>query len=280
MTFNEIVKYKLLVLDDYTLNVYNLLMAVGILVFTKIMLSIFSFLVHRREDLDTGRRHSLILLVKYFVWVIAIIACIQSVGIRLSFLWGGIAALGVGIGLGLQQLFNDLVSGVFLLFEGSVQVEDTIEVDGVVGRVKEINLRTSQIITQDETVFIVPNHKFVSEKVINWSHNYEKTRFIVEVGVAYGSDVELVTRILLECAKEHSDICDQPQPFVRFNDFGESSLNFTLYFWSEHIFVVGNTRSDLRYAIDRKFRESKVEIPFPQRDLHLKSSSIGPVLRD
>ena len=118
---------------------------------------------------------------------------------------------------------------------------------------------------------IIPNHKFISERVINWSHNFNKTRFHVAVGVAYGSDTKLVKEALLECCRDMNEIFDQPKPFVRFTDFGESSLDFQLFFWSEYVFEIENIKSELRFRIDQKFREKGIEIPFPQRDLHIKS---------
>jgi small-conductance mechanosensitive channel len=159
---------------------------------------------------------------------------------------------------------------VAILIEGTLKVNDIVEIeDGVVGKVREIGLRTSKIRTRDNTLLIIPNSRFVNDNVINWSHNDRKTRFKIDIGVAYGSDVEKVTEILLKCAAEEKKVTQRPEPFVRFNDFGDSSLDFQLYFWTTENFAVENIKSNIRYKIDKYFRESGVQIPFPQRDVHI-----------
>ena len=207
------------------------------------------------------------------MWVIALLIALQSVGINLSILMAGSAALLVGIGFGLQNIFNDFSSGIFILLEGTISVGDVIDANGIVGEVKEIRLRTTKILTRDDTILIVPNHKFIAEPVLNWSENDLNTRFSIAIGVAYGSDVQLVKRCLLQVANENEMISDSPIPFVRFADFGESSLDFELLFWTTNIFQVKNIQSELRFEIDKVFRENKVQIPFPQRDIHIKNPS-------
>jgi small-conductance mechanosensitive channel len=130
-------------------------------------------------------------------------------------------------------------------------------------------LRTSKINDRNDITTIIPNSKLINEKVINWSNEQSATRFFVKIGVAYGSNVELVTRLLIECSKENSAILTAPAPFVRFNDFGESSLDFQLFFWTDEAFLSEFIKSKLRYSIDKKFREHNIQIPFPQRDLHI-----------
>jgi len=181
----------------------------------------------------------------------------------------------VGIGLGLQQVFKDIISGLFLLFEGNLKIGDVVELEGVVGIDKEIGFRTTKIESRDNIILIIPNSTFIGENVINWSHIEQRTRFHVAVGVAYGSNVELVKKVLLECAKEHQEASDYPTSFVRFYDFGNSSLDFLLFFWTENAFRVESIKSDLRFAIDRKFRENNITIPFPQRDVHIKTPKSG-----
>jgi small-conductance mechanosensitive channel len=165
---------------------------------------------------------------------------------------------------------------VAILFEGSLKVGDVVEIQaGIVGKVVEIGLRTSKIETRDNIVMVIPNSKFVTDIVINWSHMEKKTRFHVDVGVAYGSDVDKVTRILLECAQNQEKISASPKPFVRFNDFGDSSLDFQLFFWTTETFRVEFIKSEIRYKIDAAFRAQGVHIPFPQRDVHIKSQPPG-----
>jgi len=188
-------------------------------------------------------------------------------------LLASITALLVGVGFGIQQLFSDLASGIVLLIERNLQINDVIQLaDGTVGKVIHIGLRTSKIKTRDDIILVVPNSKFVNDIIINWSQMDYNTRFSVEVGVAYGSDTKLVTEILLRCAMKNEKISSNPTPFVRFNNFGDSSLDFQLFFWVKEPFLVEHTKSMLRYAIDDEFRKNGVQIPFPQRDLHIKSN--------
>ena len=162
------------------------------------------------------------------------------------------------------------MSGLFLLFEGTIKIGDVIEVDNIIGKVTEINLRSSEIFTRDDMTIIVPNSKFIVEQVVNWSHNEQKARFAVKVNVAYGSDTELVFKCLEETMSENGSVSKKPIPFVRFTDFGESSLNFEMLFYSKNIFRIENVKSDLRRSVYLKLKENGLAIPFPQRDVHIK----------
>ncbi len=219
--------------------------------------------------IDRGRAKAMYQLFSYVVFVIFLLIALEFVGVKITILLAGSAALLVGLGLGIQSLFNDFVSGILLLFEGTISVGDIVEVGGLVGQVKNIYLRTSEIETRSRIIIIVPNHKLVSENVINWSHNRDITRFEVNVGVAYGSDVQLVKKLLEEAANEHDKVSKIPEPVARFINFGDSSLDFELLFFTKNMFIIEFIKSDLRFAIDKKFRENKVTIPFPQRDVHI-----------
>ncbi len=224
----------------------------------------------RLSKVDHSARYTAFIITKYLIWVVAITMMLQSLGLKVTVLIASSAALLVGAGMGLQQIFKDIISGIFLLFEGVIKVDDVVELDEFVGQVTEIGIRTTKILTRDNIVMIVPNSKFIENNVINWSTIDETTRFSVSVGVAYGSDVALVERLLLECASEHPMISTKMKPRVRFEDFGESSLDFRLFFYTDKGFHVEWIKSDLRHCIDKKFRENGVEIPFPQRDVHMK----------
>lgn len=190
----------------------------------------------------------------------------------MTFFLAGGAALLVGLGFGLQNIFSDFVSGVAILFEGTIEIGNIIEVEKVIGKVEKISLRNTQVITRDGFLIIIPNHKFVSENVINWSHHNNNVRFSINVKVAYGSDTRLVSNILLECVQKHSLALHKPLPMVRFEDFGDSGLEFKLFFWSKEVFNIEIVLSDIRFMIDKQFREHNISIPFPQRDLHIKRS--------
>lgn len=222
------------------------------------------------SELERGRRLSVFKLVQYVLWLLVLLLALESLGFQITLLLAGSAALLVGIGLGLQEVFKDFVSGVILLFDGTILVSDIIEVDGQVGRVKEIRLRASEVETRDGIVMIIPNSAFITGHVVNWTHNHKLTRFKVTVGVAYGSDVRKVERLLVECAKNHDEVVKNPEPFVFFNDFGDSQLTFGLYFFSRSVMRIEFVKSDLRFAIDQAFRDNGVTIPFPQRDIWIK----------
>jgi small-conductance mechanosensitive channel len=184
----------------------------------------------------------------------------------------GSAALLVGLGLGLQQTFNDIVSGIIILIEGTIRVGDVLELEGLVGRVTEIKLRTSTVYTRDGMNVIVPNHRFINENVVNWTHNHLANRFRITVGVAYGSDEQLVHKLLKECAEAHDDVITKETDrsvLVRLIGFGDSSLDFEILFWSRNAFRIEQTKSDIRFAILKAFREAGITIPFPQHDVHL-----------
>lgn len=273
MSFSEILNYELINTSNFTFSVYHLSLVLilffGTLLLISLLRKIFKRLV-KKGKMDEGSSHSIFLILKYFLWIISLALILEIVGVKVTILIASSAALLVGIGLGLQQIFNDVASGVMLLFEQSLKVNDIVELEnGVVGKVKKIGLRASKIITRDNIIMIVPNSKFISDSVINWSHAEDKTRFHVNVGVAYSSDIMKVKNVLLDCADRHPHICSKTKPFVRFTEFGDSSLNFQLYFWSEESFWVENIKSDLRFAINGAFKENNISIPYPQRDIHI-----------
>ncbi|WP_159523281.1 mechanosensitive ion channel family protein [Sunxiuqinia indica] len=270
--------YVLYAGEKFKLQIFNIFIILVVLYIVRGLSFLVEYWFDDRIDskkLDKGRGKSFLQIVKYIIWMLGISVAIGSLGFEITLIIASVSALLIGVGFGLQHIFNDFFSGIIILFDGSIEVDDVVEMEGVVGRVLEIGLRVSKVLTRDNVVIIVPNSRFTGQQVINWSHNADVTRFYVPVGVAYGSDVRLVERILLEAAKDHSQIVKTPAAFVRFNDFGESSLDFELYFWTANDFMVENIKSDLRFEIDHQFRENKVEIPFPQRDLHFKSRNFN-----
>lgn len=279
MNWKELLNYNLIQSDSLQLSVYKVMMAVIIVLATILILRIVRRMFKRLVTLgrlDAAGYWSVYQIVRYFVWVIVTILILDTAGIEVSVLLASMAALLIGVGFGIQYIFGDIVSGIVILFEKNIKIGDVLELDDhTVGKVLEIGLRTSKIITRDDIIMIIPNSKFVNDRIINWSNMDSKTRFSVDVGVAYGSDVQLVSRLLLEAARENARIADNLPPFVRFQDFGESSLDFKVYFWVVDSFLVENIKSDLRFTIDRKFRESEVVIPFPQRDVHIKNRPPG-----
>lgn len=267
--------YDLVTYKEYTVTVSAIFIALLVLVFAQLFTWILTQIIlhgyYHRQRVDVGTQYAINRLLKYFIFVVAFIIVIENLGVQLTVLWGGAAALLVGVGLGLQQTFNDLISGIILLFERTVEVGDIVQIDGLVGTVQKIGLRTSLVESRENITIVVPNSKLIVDNVVNWSHFDKKARFDVAVGVAYGSDTKLVKQILLEVAKANDYVFRFPAPFVRFIDFGASSLDFKLYFWSHELLMIEDVKSDIRFLIDQKFRENGVEIPFPQRDVWFKN---------
>lgn len=274
----KFLNYNIIELDNFKLSVLSLLTALGILLITPILLYFIKKIILRRvlkNKIDISRQLSLYQIIKYFVWIFSITLVIETTGIKLTFLLAGSAALLVGIGLGLQQVFSDFISGVIILFDGSIKVNDVMEVDGIVGRVESINLRTATLQTRNGYSIIIPNHKFLKDNVVNWSYHNQTTRFNIMVGVAYNSNEELVKSILLQCANEHPRVVSSKEypTIARLRNFGDNALEFELLFWSNDTFPIENIKSDIRYSILKRFRENNIIIPFPQRDIHLRTDS-------
>ncbi len=261
------------------ISISGILVGVLILLIARLLIWIFTQIVmdgyYKRQTVNAGSQYAINQLIKYVVFIIAILLALDNLGIQMTVLWGGAAALLVGIGLGLQQTFMDLVSGIILLFERSVEVSDVVSVDGLVGTVTQIGLRTSNILTRDNINIIIPNSKLTMDNVTNWSHFTEHVRFSVSVGVAYGSDTKKVKKTLMAVANENPYIMKAPSAFVRFVEFGDSSLNMELYFWTRNLLIEEDIKSDLRFAINEAFIEKDIEIPFPQRVMHNYNSPDG-----
>ncbi len=268
-------EYPLIDTKHFQLTLWGIVVALLILGGARFVLWLIrKFLDARLKDdqINRGRKYAYFQAVKYIVYLFTIILVFEATGIQLTLLLASSTALFVGLGLGLQALFKDLISGFLILTERTITAGDIIEVDGLIGRVKEVDSRTTKVITREDTVVIVPNHKFVNENVKNWTQNSRDARFRVAVGVAYGSDVSAVRRILLECAEAHGEINKTPAPHIFFSDFGDSALQFELLFHSENLFRIEKIKSDLRYMIDQKFRANGIRIPFPQRDVWFKNA--------
>ena len=227
-------------------------------------------------DVEIGMRQSIATIVRYIVIAVGLIIIIQSAGIDLSTLTVLAGAAGLGIGFGLQNIINNFVSGLIILFERPIKVGDRVDVGSVHGDVVNISARATTVVTNDNIAIIVPNADFISGKVTNWSYTDRKVRFDVPVGVSYESDPEVVTRLLLEVANAHKGVLTTPPSGVLFEEFGDSSLNFTLQVWTKDYSAKPRVlKSELNYAIARIFKENDIEIPFPQRVLHVRGGALG-----
>jgi len=223
----------------------------------------------RLQQEDQTKFDTVFSFTKWFIYVVVILIVFDSVGVNVTAVFAASAALLVGIGLALQTLFQDIISGVFILVDQSLHVGDIIEIEGKVGRVEEIRLRTTRAVTIDNKVLVIPNHLYLTNSLYNWTQNGNTTREGVSVGVAYGSDIQLVKKLLIQAAESHPNVLKDPPVAVLFKDFGDSSLNFRVIFTLDDSFKAAFPSSDIRFEIDRLFREHNITIPFPQRDVHI-----------
>jgi small-conductance mechanosensitive channel len=273
---NFILEFKLFSYKNFSLTPFDIILVTGTYLLTAFVLRMFNFFMNRsvrkREWMDKSTAYALEKLAAYFGYVIATVVSMEVVGLDVTLLLASSAALLIGIGLGIQQIFNDFTSGLILLFGGTVRVGDIVEFNNTVGRIIEIDFRTSKIKTRAGITIIVPNSKLVSDNVINWTTMDDLTRFEVTVGVAYGSDTNLVKNILTQVARKHEAVEPNMPVKVQFKDFGDSSLDFKVLFWARNSWEIEFVKSDMRFEIDRRFREEKVTIPFPQRDVHFYDS--------
>lgn len=270
--------YDLFSIGAYEFSVRMIIVGVVVVLATRgLAIAVARFVLKpffSRNGVDLGRSYAVTRIIRYVIYSAGLFIGLSLLNIEVSVLWTAGAALLVGIGIGLQQTFNDFFCGFLLLIEGPVEVGNVIEVDGFIGRVVEIGLRTSKVRTRDDIMIIVPNSHLVNTNIINWSHNRRPLRFHIDVGVAYGSDVKLVTELLERAAHEHPDIIERPASRVMFRGFGASSLDFELYFYSQEHWRIEFVKSDLRFAINRLFVEHQVQIPFPQQDLWLRNPEV------
>lgn len=246
-----------------------LLVIIAFIVASVVLKGIRLFFTRKMPEGDKLKFISVFKFIRYIVYVIVVLLTLSSVGIDISILLTASAALFVGLGLALQELFQDIIGGLFIIIDKSLLVGDVVEMNGRVGRVIDIKLRTTRLLTRDDKVMVIPNHKFISDVIFNYTQNHSNTREFVQVGVAYGSDTEKVKNILLECVKQQPGIVKKPTPFVLFDDFADSALIFSVHFFVNDSFLDPKIKSQVRFKIDKMFREQGITIPFPQRDVHL-----------
>lgn len=268
---NDFLNYSIVQIAEFNIRVSSILMFLVFLTSIGVLLQIVKKVVYRIKKFDHAKKYAVYSLIKYFTLVTSCVIGLQILGFNLSLLIAGSAALLVGVGLGLQNLFSDFVSGIIILIDSSIKVNDIIEVNGLVCKVQEINLRTTTVLTRDDKYIILPNNDLTRNQLINWTHSNITSRFDVSVGVDYSSDVKLVMKILKEAVEAQEGVLKNPLPFVRFTEYAESSLNFSVFFWSEEVFRVENIKSEIRVRIFEMFQHHGVKIPFPQRDIHIKN---------
>jgi len=228
-----------------------------------------------RSSLDAGARHAAGAIARYVLLGIGLLVIVQTAGVDLTTFNVLAGAIGIGIGIGLQNVVSNFFAGLIIMFERPIKLGDRIEVDGVEGDVVEIGARGTTVLTNDNIAIIVPNSKFITGNVVNWKWNDDRVRFHIPVSVAYGSDTARVEAILLEVAREEPEVLDDPAPAVRFLAFGDSGLQFDLRAWSSSlVHRRGKLVSVLNHAIYRRFRAEDIEFPFPARDLRIRGGTL------
>lgn len=261
--------YSILQIGEFELKILSLLLVILLIIVVRTVLWLIKKSIDSASRIDSSKKYAIYNLIKYVVIVFAIIGGFQILGFNFTLLLGGAAALLVGIGLGLQNIFSDFISGIILLIESKIKINDIVEVDGLLCRVSDINLRTTTVLGRDDKYIILPNSVLTKNRIINWTYGEIASRFHVSVGVGYTSDIKQVRTLLQEIITHQEGIIMKPAPFVRFEDFGDSYLLFSIYFWSENVYGVENIKSDIRTKIFEAFNENHIDIPLPQRVVHI-----------
>src|SRR2546430_13642094 len=225
-----------------------------------------------KSGLDRALQYAISQIASNIVLIVGIIIVLENTGIHLGALAVFAGAVGVGVGFGLQNITSNFISGLVILAERPITIGDRIEVAGIAGQVQQIRARSTVILTNDNIAMIVPNTNFIDSPVTNWTYGDPRVRFRVPVGVAYGSDVNKVCEALITAAREHPATLSEPAPNVYLEKFGESSIDFELVVWSREMsYRPRRFKSDLNFLIDKHLRAAGIRIPYPQRDLHIRS---------
>tara|TARA_R110002126_G_scaffold17175_1_gene67506 strand:+ start:2456 stop:3352 length:897 start_codon:yes stop_codon:yes gene_type:complete len=270
---DEFLAYKIWNGDKVDITAATFLTVIISLITVNYALKLFHKLVTAKlPEEDKNKFISVFGFLRYLFYILVVLVVLHTSGVNLTVLLTASAALFVGLGFALQYLFQDIISGILIIMDQSLRVGDIVEVNQKVGQVFEIRLRTTRALTRDDKVIIIPNHQFLTDSIYNYTQNHKSTRENVKVGVAYGSDVVLVTKILENIASEQKGVLKNPKPFVLFEDFGDSALLFSINFFINDSYGDPKIKSAMRYIIDAKFREHNISIPFPQRDVHVFQS--------
>jgi len=279
MGIEKVLNYPLVGLGNTHLTLNSILELLIVLALVLVAERYLRRLLRRRvlsrTRLEPDLQYAVSRFAGYCFIAVGFFFALKIIHLDLSALAVVVGGLGVGIGFGMQNIVSNFVSGLIILAERPIAMGHRIEIGGVAGQVTRINLRSTTVVTNDNITIIVPNSDFITQSVTNWSYGDPKVRLRLQLGVAYGSDVEKLRRVLLEVAAENPEVLKQPEPTVRFLGFGDSSLDFELAVWTINMaHRPTRFRSDLYFAIERKLQESQIEIPFPQRDLHLRSGKL------
>lgn len=281
VSFGDFLNYNFIESKKFTFSFYHILVIIAIYFGARMLVNVTKLYISKRfkedADLNSGSEYVYHQVAKYIIYLFSFFICLKALEIEIAILLTGSAALLVGVGLGLQDVFKDMFSGLILLFEGNVKIGDIIEMSNsgrtqpIVAKILKISVRTTQIETRDGNVLIIPNNRLTQEHIENWSHGSELSRFKITIHVAYGSNAELVTRLLKQAALSHPKVKKSHPVIVRLENFGENGLEMELLFWADQSWEIQNYQSDIRIEIDRLFREYNITVPFPQREVKILS---------
>lgn len=281
VSFQQFLEYKIIDTKNFDLSFSHIIAVVVVFYLAKLLVRLVQLIItqrlRKRKDYDAGLEYVYVQISKYVVYMIAIMITSNILFSNISGILTGSLGILVGLGLGLQDVFKDFIAGIVLLVERSLMVGDIIEIpdsDGqemLIAKVVKIGVRTSKIETRDGNVLILPNTQLTQNRIENWSHGSLLSRFFVDIPVAYGSDTELVERLLKQAAYSHPKVSKTSEVVVRLSDFTPNHIKFELLFWADQSWQINNYRSEIRMEIDRLFREYKINMPYPQLDIHFVS---------
>ncbi len=268
---NKFLNFGFTITEGVHFSIHTLLILIAFLIITKqIFKAVKKKAIKRLPEEDKLKFDSIFTFARYFIYIIVMLIVFDNIGVNVTAVFAASAVLLVGIGFALQTFFQDIISGIFILIDQSVHVGDIIELEGKVGRVSEIKLRTTRAVTIDNKVLIIPNHKYLTNTLYNWTENGKITREKVSVGVAYGSDLELVKNLLIKAAIKNKEVLKHPEPLVLFTNFSDSALEFEVIFSLQNSFIAAKPKSEIRFEIDKLFKENNIKIPFPQREIYMR----------
>ncbi len=274
MKLKDILSFELFKTGNLSFHIYNVLIIVLIFGIARTIIWLLKKYLNKRvksEQMDQGKSTAVYQILVYLIYTISIVIAIESTGARITVLLAGSTALLVGLGLGLQDFFKDLVAGFIVLFERTVAVGDIIEVNGMVCMVKEIGLRTTTVYTREDIVVIIPNTKITNFQVVNWTRNKKPTRFDVECIVDFQSNIEKTEALLLESLKGIKEVVNKPNPNVVVREFTDRGVRLQLFFWSHNQFRIEITLGKIRKNIERNFRLNGIYFALPQRSIDIKN---------
>jgi small-conductance mechanosensitive channel len=271
--FFDFFNYQISLGSSVSFSLKSILIILVVFVLTKYFLRLIKKLVFRTLNKQAQYTFkSIFSFFNYFIYLIVILITFENIGVNVTGIFAASAALLVGVGLALQTFIQDIISGVFIIADQTVHVGDIIQLDGQVGKIENITLRTTRAVTIDNKVLIIPNHKFLTSVLYNWTENGTLTRENIHIGVAYGSDLNIVKQLLIDLSLEFNEVVREPKPDVLFNDFGDSALDLKLTFTINNSFSSNMVKSAIRYRIYEVFNENNIEIPFPQRTVWMNKS--------